>query len=768
MSLTAEQLYALLPAVHRRRDAELGGPLAALVAVLAEQGRVVEADIQGRYENWFIETCDEWVVPYLGDLLGVRGLHAIAGAGVFSQAPYVANTLGYRRAKGTAAVLEQLAHDTTGWNAHAVEFFALLETTQHMNHVRRSNFRTPDLRQTDALELVDTAFDRAAHTLDVRHIATRGGRHDIPNVGLFLWRLQHYLVEQATARAAASPADGRYRFSPLGDDAPLFNRPQTEAEITHLAAEENVPGRLRRLPLYRDLEAVRQALADGGAPRSVYFGALEVPPGGPPKVYLGTQPVLRVFVRDLPGGPLAEIPPQEILLCHLGDPPVAIPEVWRRPPKTKRYHPADGSPDVDLPIRVAVDPVLGRLAFPAGVLPAEVRVSYHYGFSGDVGAGPYNRRGSEAAAPLRQVTWQAAVGRDAKPLKSELVFADLESAIAAWNLQPAGTVGVIAILDSLTYAPPVAGGWTGAGRITIPARGQLLITAADWPAVPVPGGAPGETQRIVGQLTPRDRRPHLLGDLEVEGDTVKDTDAASELILDGLLVEGKLTVRDGKLGSLQVTHSTLVPAAGGIAVAAGNAKLKLHLGRALSGPIALPALGIGEISTARSVVDAPASESDPTVVAVAAAGTPAGLDQSTFFGRVEAQQLEASECLFTCPAVALRLQAGCVRFSYVPAGSKTPRRYRCQPDLALAAVPAAEADAVRARLVPSFTSVRYGDPGYCQLQRTAAVELATGAEDGSEMGVWSFLEQPQREANLRTALDEYLHFGLEAGLIFVT
>ena len=30
------------------------------------------------------------------------------------------------------------------------------------------------------------------------------------------------------------------------------------------------------------------------------------------------------------------------------------------------------------------------------------------------------------------------------------------------------------------------------------------------------------------------------------------------------------------------------------------------------------------------------------------------------------------------------------------------------------------------------------------------------------------LQQPQREANLRASLDEYLRFGLEAGLIFST
>jgi hypothetical protein len=33
------------------------------------------------------------------------------------------------------------------------------------------------------------------------------------------------------------------------------------------------------------------------------------------------------------------------------------------------------------------------------------------------------------------------------------------------------------------------------------------------------------------------------------------------------------------------------------------------------------------------------------------------------------------------------------------------------------------------------------------------------------MGVFSFLQQPQRETNLLTALGEYLRFGLEAGMI---
>jgi len=64
--------------------------------------------------------------------------------------------------------------------------------------------------------------------------------------------------------------------------------------------------------------------------------------------------------------------------------------------------------------------------------------------------------------------------------------------------------------------------------------------------------------------------------------------------------------------------------------------------------------------------------------------------------------------------------------------------------------------------------VHYGHPAYAQLGLTCAEEISTGAEDGSEMGVFSSLKQPQREANLRIRLEEYLPFGLEAGLIYVT
>ena len=270
-NLSQERLYQLLPAVHRIRDAEQGEVLRALLGVIEEELQRLEADIGGLYDNWFIETCDEWVVPYIGDLLSVRGLFSVQGA-PFSQRTLVANTLAFRRRKGTAAVLERLARAVTGWPAVAVEFFELLAATQYLNHVRSGKGGTVDLRAMDQLELLNGPFEQSAHLAEIRHIDNGRGKYNIPQVGLFLWRLEAYFIEQVTLRSVTTADDGRYYFSPLGHDMPLFNRPQTVTVISQRMAEENVPRRLRRRPLYEELEARRQALVDGKTPFGRYFG----------------------------------------------------------------------------------------------------------------------------------------------------------------------------------------------------------------------------------------------------------------------------------------------------------------------------------------------------------------------------------------------------------------------------------------------------------------------------------------------------------------
>jgi len=154
---------------------------------------------------------------------------------------------------------------------------------------------------------------------------------------------------------------------------------------------------------------------------------------------------------------------------------------------------------------------------------------------------------------------------------------------------------------------------------------------------------------------------------------------------------------------------------------------------------------------------------------VDATGARADIESSTFFGTVDVQVLEASDSIFTDRLSATRHQEGCVRFCWLPELSSTPRRYRCQPELALLATSdPAEQKRIRARLRPMFTSDVYGQPAYAQLAVNGPMEIRTGADDGSEMGAFDFLKQPQRETNLEASLDEYLRFGLEAGVFFAT
>lgn len=65
-----DRLYELLPVVYRQRDSLQGFPLRDLLRVIAEQVLRIEDDITQLYDDWFIETCRDWVVPYIADLAG--------------------------------------------------------------------------------------------------------------------------------------------------------------------------------------------------------------------------------------------------------------------------------------------------------------------------------------------------------------------------------------------------------------------------------------------------------------------------------------------------------------------------------------------------------------------------------------------------------------------------------------------------------------------------------------------------------------------------
>jgi hypothetical protein len=713
-----DELFALLPRVYRQRDAEpgQGGALEALLRVLGEQADVVAADLGRLYDDLFIETCADWVVPYLGDLLGVRLLHPV-GPGAGRSRALVADTLDHRRRKGTLAGLEDVAFEVTGWPTSAVEYFQRLGVTQHLVHARPGNVRTPDLRRASDLEVLGGPFDVAARTADVRRIPV--GRYNIADIGLHVWRLHPQRVVRATARPVTDPPDGRYLVDPVGLPVPLFNPGHAEPAITSLAQEQHVPAPLRRRALYDELESIRG-------------GSTEEPR------WFGDDPVIEVFA-DTGSGTVA-VAPAQVTAADLSDLPAP---------------PATGWPRPGAPLAVAVDPVLGRVAFRDGLVPTRVEVTATYAVPDEVGAGPYDRSCVETADIVSRHTWFRAVGRDAVAVAG-VVVPTLTEAVADWNAAPAGTVGVIVILDSRSYVEDLT--------VTVPAGSELLVLAADWPDAEDAGGGVLD----LGDARPNERRPHLLGSLAVTGTAGGTDDLPGELTLDGVLLEGDVAVAPGDLGRLALRHSTVVPGRGTVSVAAptssadDNGGLTVELTRSIVGPVLLPARGPG-LDAARSIVDGHGS------AAVQAPESRVGLDRVTVLGELTAQQLSASDCVLVGQVTVARRQSGCLRFSCLTEDAVAPRRYRCQPDLALADVTdPALVTAVRARLTPVFTSTTYGDPAYARLDDRADVALLTGASNGAAMGAYADLAEPQRTANLSAVLEEHLRLGLEAGVIHET
>lgn len=395
-----------------------------------------------------------------------------------------------------------------------------------------------------------------------------------------------------------------------------------------------------------------------------------------------------------------------------------------------RADPSKGWAHTPPKTKVAIDPVLGRIAFrdpPAGT----PRVSFHYGFSADLGGGQYDRAASisDTLTPIVKVPGgQAAV-----------------TVQAAANQVVSG--GAVVINDSGRY---------------IEAGLSIAVNA----------------QRRVEVRSANERRATLVltHDLKTPQDLTITGGDDAELILNGLLIIGGTLKVSGRLKQLTLRHCTLAP---GLSV--DQAGRPMHVGkpslsvktdagitttieidRCLTGPLDLA--GNVNVIVRDSCIDGLGAALDVIT------GDTATIERSTLIGALNVKQLDlGSESIFTQPITVQRRQAGCVRFSYVPDGSVTPTRFRCQPDLALKGITStAEQTNVRARLAPSFTSLRYGEAAYAQLGLQCAEEIATGAEDGSEMGVFSLVKQAHRIANLRASLDEYLRFGLEAGVFFAS
>lgn len=769
MSTFSDRLYELLPVVHRLRDADQGYPLRALLRVVGEQVEIVEDNINQLYDNWFIETCEDWVVPYIGDLIGFEPVHEAGEPGavttlegrqlnkVLISRREVANTIRYRRRKGTLALLDLLANDVAGWPARVVEFYKLLGWTQAINHLHLDRGRTADLRNGDALDRLDGPFDELAHTVEVRRIVSHRtqGYYNIPSVGVFVWRLRSYSVTQTPA-FCLDESPHCYTFSIVGNDTPLYNRPQKMADPTHIAEELNVPApiRLRRFETHK----------------TDYYGENE---NKSLMIWTGTGTSRNAVSAD-------RIKPADLSSWH--------------------YRPPRGY--------VAVDPERGRIAFPPGHAPGEqtVWVSYHCAFSADIGGGEYDRK-------LSQPT-------DHKPYKvgETEELKTINQALARWR-QEKPPHAVIEITDSGLYEEGL--------DITLDAHQSLQIRAANGkrPVIgltnlrrPLPDalmvkGGQGSRFTLDGLLIVG-RAVQIGAEEPDDTNTVGSPDGSGTPAVspskqeDRTQEECEVHLPEGDLAEVIIRHSTLVPgwaldcdcepqhpAQPGLTLL--NTQARVSIEHSIIGTIEVIQVEVAAdpicIRISDSILDATSAERE----ALHGPGCPVAqavltIERSTVIGEVRTHAIELAEnTIFTGVVKVARRQQGCVRFCYVTPGSRTPRRYNCQPGLVEQAVEQAIRDAARnatpiplqaeieadvtaakererERVQPRFSSTRYGSPTYCQLADFCADEIKRGADDESEMGVFHDLFQPQRAANLRARLDEYTPAAMDAGIVYTS
>lgn len=760
MSSNEQRLFDLLPAIYRLRDAQFAqstnaltasdkaeleklqslpspltpaqqqqldqltgkanrGPLQSLLMLIEEQLAVIAENLDQLYDDQFIETCAPWVIPYIGDLIGYQPIHGVAPA-VASPRAEVAHTISLRRRKGTALVLEQLARDVTGWGAHAVEFFKLLAATQYMNHIRLHNHYAPDLRNWRAGEFMDTGFDATAHKVDVRRIAIQRGRYNIKNIGIFLWTLNAYSLTKAPAAPVGKSAQC-FRFNSLGRDMPLFNYPVSQgSEITAPAMPQNVPDILRRRVLCDD----RSQTTNKGVP-PVYYG-----PGTSLTLYVDEKPLKFSAIR----------------VCNLsGDD-----GHWNNVPHAGGKYLA------------AIDPELGRIALAPSEVASpphttNIKVSYYYGFNAEMGGGEYPRADTFTASPEQAVV---------------RVPGDRSTISDALTLLPGD--GVVEICDSGTYVEPAG--------LTIVARskGHIEVRAADGfrptltlgREIAVTGGP--ESLVAFNGLVINYSPPSIGASLPPALICVPDesSNQLSQLTLSHCtLVPGWSLMPDGDPNPAYSDRPTLA--------AEVPAGLRVVIQKSIVGGLWVSHQATAEISD--SIVDATDSAGVAYVASLdpitgrPKAGGALTLQGCTVIGKIYASLLSlVSNCIvwanlpesaligsppskpaWNAPLWADRKQEGCVRFSYLPAASLTPRRFRC-------------VEQQEGSPQPLFFSLRYGDPAYAKIAATTDDLIRRGADDGGEMGAFHFLLAPLRENDLRVRLREYMPVGLEFGIFYQT
>ncbi len=809
----SDKLWNLLPAVYRTQDtntSDTPGPLREMVNRIGTQAAILRRSIDRMWEDQSIETCDDWLIPYIADLLATRLISSLDARG---QRLDVAKTIYYRQRAGTVAILEEIAADITGWDVRVVEFFRRLSRTRHsLDPEIESGSLTlqiaeglvgsltytgiggwADLRNVYGATKTHTAFDEYFYTADFRLGRGQVGWHNIPRLGVFLWRLYSLPVDLPkdieqikTTPVLVQNSPGHYSFDPTGRKIWLFaksSRPFGDQWVS--PSEWQLPTPITKPLLQAHTDTLYSTLDEKG----------QLVPNS-----------LGVFRSTL-------LPPSA----------------------------------------VSIDPEQGTLRVePVADDNTTLQVLYHYGFSSFIGAGGFDRRIPGGTLPT-------------------LPSPELRSVTGGGDslLTPLGAVaptGTITIADSLTYSAVMAVGniqnvtlrsanktrplirlpapapnieewtFTGAAGSNLVLEG-LFISGGD---IVLKGnfssitltcctfdpGSSGDSEtpttlyeksvdgrdlipcRLwieaeVGQMT-LDRC--IMGPIRTRGEKGNvETLVVSNSIVQAIRTSdfGLLQIADlkdpaGLASKLRDAHDPVSEYLKGQLTATTQQLLNGYNSENLPSPELQEALitGLNALLSGASLYDSQRFRQVRLTATIQAliAQNPSGADlvrlnrlllegvypmdladeaialgdgeavlsRCTILGPAYLHRLDASECILNDIVLVEDMQHGCVRFSAWASGSVLPRPYE-----SVEIAPQA----------PLFTNHVFGQSGYAQLSesadtailsKTVGATIAGGAEDGSEMGAFAREKNLIKERSVLIKYKEFMPLGLVPVIIYVT
>ena len=789
MSVPTVPLFERLPEIYRTRDAEQTPPnqLRAYLAAIEAPFGALHENIEQLYDDLFIDTCDDWVIAYLADLLGTSHLKGDPR----TLRADVADTIALRRRKGTLGAIERLAVNLTGWACRGVELRENLGWSQHLNHQRPDAGGEPPygdpaltrhsvprggtapLRDPAALALLGTPFDNFAYTADVKPATGGARRINLPNLAIFLWRLAAYRLPRVLPLAKGITNLGpqpaglarfvlRFDLHPLDMPMRLFNtsrpgflRPGTSGGVVSpLTEPDAVPGPM--------LDARLTSGTPAGHPEAYarvdFYNAATTPPTGFDLGDVG----LHLFMPQTLAPLLVPPAPQtEWQWLFRGDNLCAWETGLRRPVRSGE---------------IVIDPDIGRVviglntAAQAGQLivsagggfTSRMFVSTTYGAAGPVGAHPVTRF---VPAPV--------TGTDLRRVGDVTGGVTLQAALG--GLATATAPVVIEIHDSLVHRidlsslPGTAVDGTRSLRLaqslTIRAAGDhrpIVLLAQPLSMRPVAAGAatPFTPQvRLEGlYLAPDTAAPFPAGQALINRAAV----ARLELI-GCTLAPGGHSLRNGDRAPMQPALR-LVDGYGFAAPADVDAFVPtpdIVIQRSIVGSIAIDDRYRLDISD--SIVDAGLGATDAPAgpLAIGAATNPAtnwgaalNFDGLTCFGAVRVADVGGLGGIFTQQFEVLDNQRGCIKWTaFRGIADRLPPNHFC-------------VRATDARI--AFTSGRFNDPGYAQLARETDRRVRELGPDDDEMGAFGFLLNAHKWTNLQVRLREFMPVGVRPLVVTVT